>query len=163
MQEIIKFIINLFSSPHWKVSENDWKVSENDWKVSENDCIEPKFKYGVTSLRRISECHQDLQIIAFELIKVMDVSVICGHRGELEQNKAFDGGFSRVRYPEGKHNKMPSLAIDIAPYPIDWKDLSRFETMCLEIEKISKEKGIKIRLGRDFKSLVDWPHVELVG
>lgn len=120
------------------------------------------FKYSKKSIERIEECDERLQLIAYELIHRMDVTVLCGHRNKADQNKAFDTGKSRLRWPNGKHNSLPSKAIDIAPYPIDWNNIGRFKIMCNHIERIAKELGIKVRMGRDFKSLVDWPHTELV-
>jgi peptidoglycan LD-endopeptidase CwlK len=122
-------------------------------------------KFSKKSLERLSECDERLQMIANELIKEMDVVVLCGHRNKADQNKAFDTGKSRVRWPNGKHNKKPSLAVDLAPYPIDWdniKGAGGFAEMCKRVEKIAKRLNIKIRLGRDFKGLVDMPHIELV-
>lgn len=117
-------------------------------------------KFGRRSMKRLSEVHEDLQSIAHELIKRMDVSVLCGHRDEKEQNAAFYRGASRLMWPRSKHNKVPSLAMDLAPYPIDWADIARFNEMCDLVEAIAKEKGIKVRMGRDF-SFKDYPHVEL--
>ena len=31
-----------------------------------------------------------------------------------------------LRWPQGKHNSMPSQAVDVAPYPINWHDRERF-------------------------------------
>ena len=160
---MLKFLLDLikmfFKTKSQKPNEI---VTEETPEAIEKSEEKPVYKYGSASLRRIAECHPDLQIIAHELIKVMDVSVICGYRGEKEQNEAFDKGFSRLRYPQGKHNQKPSLAIDIVPYPVNWNDIDRFEIMCSEVERIAKERGIKIRLGRDFKTLKDYPHIELV-
>ena len=50
--------------------------------------------------------------------------------------------------------------MDVAPYPIDWNDIARFEIMCDKIEEIAKRLNIKIRMGRTF-SFKDYPHVEL--
>lgn len=119
------------------------------------------FKYSKKSLERIAECDEKLQLIAGELIKEMDVTVLCGHRNKADQNAAYAAGKSRLKWPHGKHNAWPSHAIDIAPYPIDWNDISKFKDMCKRVERIAKALGIKIRLGRDFKGLVDMPHVEL--
>lgn len=118
------------------------------------------YKYGKRSMQRLSTVHEDLQAIAHELIKHMDVSVLCGHRGEREQEAAFVAGNSKLQWPRSKHNKLPSLAIDLAPYPIDWDDIARFNEMCDLVEAIAKDKGIKVRMGRDF-SFRDYPHVEL--
>ena len=118
------------------------------------------YKFGKKSLEKLSECHDDLQKIAHELIKEMNVTVLCGYRNEEEQNKAFSNGFSRLQYPNSKHNKKPSMAMDIAPYPVDWNDIHEFIKMCDIIEDIAKDLNIKIRLGRDF-SFKDYPHIEL--
>lgn len=120
------------------------------------------FKYSKKSIERIEECDERLQLIAYELIHRMDVSVLCGHRNKKDQDAAFAAGKSRLRWPNGKHNKWPSQAIDIAPYPINWNNIKRFEVMLKHVTDIAKELKIKIRLGRDFKSLKDYPHVELV-
>lgn len=117
-------------------------------------------KFGKKSLEKLAECHPDLQKIAHELIKEMDVTVLCGHRNEMDQNTAFINGKSKLQWPRSKHNKKPSEAVDIAPYPIDWNNLARFHEMCSRVEQIAKKLNIKLRLGRDF-SFKDYPHFEL--
>ena len=119
-----------------------------------------EFKYSKESLERIEECHEDLQLIAMELIKHMNVVVLCGYRGEREQNSAFINGFSKQQWPRSKHNSIPSRAIDIAPYPTNWDDIESFKNMCELVEHIASQFNIKIRLGRDF-SFRDFPHIEL--
>ena len=91
----------------------------------------------------------------------MDVTVLCGHRGKAEQDLAYSRGYSKLKYPKSKHNKIPSLAIDLAPYPINWNDIPRFNAMCDLVQKIANTLKIKIRLGRTF-SFRDYPHVELI-
>lgn len=118
-------------------------------------------KFGKKSLERLEECHPDLQAIMHELIKVMDVTILCGHRGKEEQNSAFINGKSKLQFPNSKHNKKPSLAVDVAPYPVNWSDLRPFIDMCKYIEEISVRLKIPVILGRDF-SFRDFPHVELV-
>lgn len=118
-------------------------------------------KFSQTSLNRINECHPDLRIIAHELIKLMDVTILCGHRSKKDQNKAYNQGNSQLTWPRSKHNQVPSLAIDIAPYPIDWQDIERFKQMCYYIEAIANFYYIDIRLGRDF-SFKDYPHLEIL-
>lgn len=111
----------------------------------------------------MSECHEDLQKIANELIKEMDVTVLCGHRGEKEQNAAFINGKSKLQWPRSKHNKVPSLAIDTAPVKdgkINWNDIRGFNIMCDKVEEIAKRLGIKIRMGRTF-SFKDYVHWEI--
>lgn len=116
--------------------------------------------FGKKSLEKLKTCHPDLQRLAQELVKEMDVTVLCGHRNEHDQNQAFIAGNSKLQWPRSKHNRMPSEAIDLAPYPVDFNNIPAFASMCQRIEKLAKQLGIKIKLGRDF-SFKDWPHVEL--
>jgi len=61
--------------------------------------------------------------------------------------------------------------MDIAPYPIDWKDLERFYVLAGVIMACAHEEGVKIRWGGDWdsdgdyhdSSFIDLPHFELVG
>ena len=82
--------------------------------------------FSKASEEKLSQCHPDLQTLFNEVIKHFDCTILVGYRGEEEQNKAFEEGKSRVRFPDGDHNKMPSEAVDVSPYPIDWKNTKRF-------------------------------------
>lgn len=76
-----------------------------------------------TSKLRRDSCHSDLRILIDRLILDYDFTVVCGHRGEEAQNKAFRENKSTKRWPDSKHNTYPSLAVDLAPYEsggIDW-------------------------------------------
>lgn len=68
------------------------------------------------SQSRLNQCHTDLQVILNEAIKYVDFSVISSYRNRDEQNELYARGFSKVIYPNSKHNKFPSLAVDVAPY-----------------------------------------------
>ena len=126
-------------------------------------------KFGIRSRGRLSSCHPDLQRVFNEVVKEFDCSVICGHRGENEQNLAYQEGMSKVKYPNGKHNGKPSLAVDVAPYPIDWNDREWFTYFAGYVLGVAKSMGIKLRWGgdwdMDFKvkdnSFDDLPHFEL--
>lgn len=78
------------------------------------------YSFGPRSKRNLEESHSDLQLVFNAVIKIIDCSVIEGHRPEAEQNKAFADGRSKVEWPGSKHNQSPSLAMDVAPYPIIW-------------------------------------------
>lgn len=133
------------------------------------------YTYGKASLQNKSTCHPDIQAVLNELIKIFDHVVLCGQRGEEEQNKAYAEGKSKLKFPQSKHNKSPSMAVDLAPYPIDWNDKNRFYYMQGLIRGIAtqlKERGIithNIRGGHDFNrnnnfkddSFIDLVHVEL--
>jgi len=119
------------------------------------------------SLNRLKQCHPNLIKIMLRVDEIYPIHVVCGFRNEEDQNKAFKEKKSKLKFPESKHNKIPSLAVDIVPDPdrnpktISWVDLKAFEIMCLAVEAISEEYGIKVRFGKDF-SFADWPHFELI-
>lgn len=64
---------------------------------------------------------------------------------------------------------MTGAAVDIAPYPIDWNDLKRFDLMADAMFRAAKEIGVKIRWGADWngngvfreKGESDSPHFEV--
>ena len=84
------------------------------------------YKFGQASKQRLVTCHSDLQVISNDLITRVDFSIIYGHRTKGAQEIAVMKGYSKTHWPDSKHNHYPSNAIDIAPYPIDWKDEKRF-------------------------------------
>lgn len=130
-------------------------------------------EFGATSKKHLSTCDERLQRIADSAIEIVDFTILEGHRGEEAQNAAYDKGLSKVRWPNGNHNAMPSRAFDFAPYPIDWSNkvvcIARFAFVCGVFWKIATQMGIKIRFGWDWnrnldprdEKFLDWPHVEL--
>lgn len=116
------------------------------------------------SLKRLKECDPRLVKLIMRVDELYPCHVICGHRGEADQNKAFAEKKSKLKFPNSKHNSTPSKAVDVVPGTgkvIPWADLKPWEILCHTIEQAADEQGLKIRLGRDF-SFKDWPHCELV-
>ena len=125
------------------------------------------------SLEKLSTCHKDIQRLAMAVDKVFPLQCICGSRDKKSQDEAYRNGFSKLKFPDSKHNinkekgRLQSHAGDFVPDPdnnpktLDWNDIEAFELMCLTFEQKADELGIKIRLGRDFR-FVDWPHVEIL-
>lgn len=123
--------------------------------------------FSKSSKERLATCHPDLQAVCNELIKQYDFSVLCGRRGEKEQNEAYKKGTSNVRFPNSAHNKTPSLAVDIAPYPIDWNNISRFKELITRFDAVAEvlrgQGKISSRFiyGGFWPTLKDWPHIEI--
>lgn len=126
-------------------------------------------QFGRRSKEQLSSCHADLQKLFNEVIKYYDCTILEGHRSNEDQLKAFNAGKSRIK-SGGKHNHSPSLAADVAPWPIDWGDKNRFYHFAGTVQGIAKILNIKIRWGGDWDSdndlkdqaLYDLPHFELV-
>jgi len=72
--------------------------------------------FSAISIERLSTCHKDLQILFSHVLLYYDCSVLCGQRGEKDQNEAYENGYSKLKYPNSKHNSEPSMAIDVLPY-----------------------------------------------
>ena len=126
--------------------------------------------FGKTSKKRLATCDDRLQKVFNEVIKHIDCSVLEGHRSGERQNKLFEEGKTKVKYPNGRHNSNPSRAVDVTPYPVDWNDRERQTLFAGFVLGIARGMGITLRWGgdwdRDFKVMDnrfdDFPHFEIV-
>lgn len=125
--------------------------------------------FGTTSLRKLSECDERLQIILHDVVQEYDISVICGHREESAQNELFRAGKSHVLFPNSKHNVSPSRAVDIIPWPVDWNDREAFCYMAGFVFGVAASHDIRLRWGgnwdgdgRTANHFDDLPHFELL-
>lgn len=117
--------------------------------------------FGRFSEARLKTCHQDLQDLFNEVIKHKDCTVIQGHRGRAEQEAAFAEGKSKARFGQSKHNSVPSNAVDVMPYPINWNDKEGVRDFANFVLGVAAVMGIKIKWGGHFRSFFDGPHYEL--
>jgi len=115
---------------------------------SKNTLRMPRFSRR--SKQRLNTCDERLQELFKEVVKGFDCTIIEGYRNKAKQNAAYNSGHSKVKYPNGKHNKTPSVAVDVAPYPIDWKDRDRFHYFGGYVLGIASKMGLKIRWGGDW-------------
>jgi peptidoglycan L-alanyl-D-glutamate endopeptidase CwlK len=127
--------------------------------------------FSQRSLSKLETCHEDLQRLFKEVVKHIDCTILQGTRGEEEQNEYFAKGLSKVKYPNSKHNSLPSMAVDVAPYPIDWNDKERFYYFAGIVKGIATQMGIDLISGCDWdndndlrdQSFMDLPHYQLGG
>lgn len=139
------------------------------------------YKFSRRSHIKKITCHKDLQLILDDSIKVVDFTILEGARSQETQITYFAQGRSKLDgvHKKSKHqvsDEQPlSMAVDIAPYPIDWNDRFRFAflagvmrgvaTGLLEEGKITH----RLRWGGDWDSdndfkdqtFFDLPHFEL--
>ena len=126
-------------------------------------------KFGKKSKENLSTCHEDLQKVFNEVIKHVDCSVLEGHRDEKRQEKLFSEGKTKVHYPMGRHNTKPSRAVDVVPFPVDWKARDRFHLFSGYVIGMARGMGISLRWGGDWNmnfnvddnKFDDFPHFEL--
>lgn len=107
-------------------------------------------RWSTTSKNRLEQCDERLQQLADAVLQIHDCSVLTGHRSENAQNQAYVEGYSTIQWPNSKHNSLPSLAIDLAPFPIDWKNTKRFYYFAGIVMGVAKQMGLSIRWGGDW-------------
>jgi peptidoglycan L-alanyl-D-glutamate endopeptidase CwlK len=125
------------------------------------------YKFGKRSKERLKGVKPELVNVLNELVKIMDVTVIDGLRTKERQEELVASGASKTKY--SKH--LEGKAVDLAPYPIDWKDRDRFHYMGGMIRGIAKQLNVNVRWGGDWDSdgetkdngFDDLVHVELRG
>lgn len=136
------------------------------------------------SRQRLNTCHADLQTVMNEVIKTYDFTVIYGYRSPEEQHNLYTQGRklvgtkwvkvgSTVTDKDGyikksNHNYSPSRAVDVAPFPINWKNIAEFKKLAKIVlataDTLYKEGKIthKIKWGGNWLSFKDYPHFEIV-
>ncbi len=134
--------------------------------------------FGKRSIGNLKGCHQDLRFLFRIVVYNFDCSVIKGKRGEKEQEAAFAAGMTKVHYPDSKHNVEPlSLAADVIPYPVDWRNINRFYFFGGYVKGIASQLYFlgnikhRIRWGGDWdgdwdikdQTFMDLGHFELIG
>jgi len=137
------------------------------------------YSFGKGSEKQLGTIHLDLEKVLRDALAsdLMDMTVVEGRRTKESQNRLFDIGKSRLRWPLGKHNVVEpaglAKAVDVAPCvggKVSWKYLH-----CVHLAGIilmaAAARGIRLRWGgnwdmdgepvtdQDFQDLV---HFELV-
>lgn len=128
------------------------------------------YKLGERSLQKFYTLDGRLQNLVLEILRHQDCTVLCGYRGEALQEKAFSEGNSRLHFPDSMHNKQPSLAMDLVPYPMPkWEDIQAFRDFGFFVMGVAAAMDIPLRWGADWnknykveKGENDFPHFEIV-
>ena len=104
------------------------------------------------SVSNLTTCDTRLQRLFQRVVRDFDCTILEGHRNKDRQNQMVEEGKSQVRWPGGKHNTLPSLAIDVTPYPIVWDDRERQTLFAGFVLATAKAMGIDLRWGGDWDS-----------
>ena len=103
-------------------------------------------KLGKRSKSRLKGVDSRLVNVLNEVCKYFDITVIEGLRSQERQNELVAQGKSKTKF--GKH--VQGKAVDIAPYPIDWKARDDFHYLGGFVLGIASQMGINIRWGGDW-------------
>lgn len=126
-------------------------------------------KFGKRSKSRLKGVDKRLLKVLDDVIQHFDITVIEGKRTKARQKELFDAGATKTM--RSKH--LIGLAVDIAPYPVNFNNTERFCYMAGFVMAAALKRGYKIRWGRDWKtewprkdkntsSFLDYVHFELV-
>lgn len=111
-------------------------------------------EFSLKSNDKLNTCHPLLQALFREVVKDDDCTIIEGHRAKARQNQLFSEGKSKLQWPNGKHNTMPSMAVDVGPcFPgkgIPWKEPAQFYFFAGKVIGKARQLGIKLRWGGDW-------------
>lgn len=126
--------------------------------------------FGRASMHHLRTVSEPLRRLFEKVVETYDCSITQGHRGETAQDHAVKMGRSKVSWPNGRHNRYPSEAVDVAPYPIDYggpliqngqlvkanlNALLRFYHFAGYVQGVAKQMGVPIRWGGDWDRDLD--------
>ena len=134
-----------------------------------------RFVLGEQSIARLATCEPALAAVVTRAIEIspFDFTVLCGHRGQAEQDKAFAEKKSKLSWPQSKHNSLPSRAVDLAPWidgGVNWNDPISFHVLAGVVLAAAQERGVALRWGGNWgpswaptlNKFPDLPHFELL-
>ena len=106
-------------------------------------------RWSTASLAKLAQLDARLHEVVEFLRDHRDIQIIETYRSPEDQLKAFNGGFSKVKV--GKHNTLPSQAVDLQPYPPKAEsireDLSYLAGLAVAYGNL---RGYRIRWGGDW-------------
>jgi peptidoglycan L-alanyl-D-glutamate endopeptidase CwlK len=105
-------------------------------------------RFGKRSKERLNGVDSRLINVLNEVVKYFDITVIEGLRSEKRQNELLAQGKSKTKF--SKH--LEGKAVDIAPYPIDWKARDDFHYLGGFVLGIAAKMGVNVRWGGDWSS-----------
>lgn len=139
-----------------------------------------RFTLSTTSHKRLEGVHPQLVRVVARAIELttVDFLVLEGVRTPQRQRELYAQGRTKpgpkVTWTRNsRHFVNPETgyghAVDLAPFPIDWSDLTKFDAISRAMFAAAEELGVKIRWGADWdrdgkpreRGESDSPHFEL--
>ena len=115
------------------------------------------YKFGKRSLGHLEQVHPNLVELCHKVLdlQLFDFGITHGHRGQEQQNKLVFEGRSKLSWPDSKHNKHPSHAIDFILYingkpTYDPKDHAGYYMAVGVFRAVAASLNLKIRVGADW-------------
>jgi peptidoglycan L-alanyl-D-glutamate endopeptidase CwlK len=117
-------------------------------------------------MRRLETCAPELQHLFREAIKRVDCTILEGARSDERQRELYRQGRSKLDGVTRRSRHQPaagglSMAVDVAPYPIDWRVQddnvrARWIAFARLVFSVADEMSISLRWGMDWNRNWDW-------
>ena len=105
-------------------------------------------RFGKRSRERLKGVDAKLVNVLNEVVKYFDITIIEGLRSQKRQDELVAEGKSKTKF--GKH--VLGKAVDLAPYPIDWKARDDFHLLGGFILGVASQMGVNVRWGGDWSA-----------
>tara|TARA_R110000744_G_scaffold264250_1_gene378539 strand:- start:100 stop:498 length:399 start_codon:yes stop_codon:yes gene_type:complete len=105
-------------------------------------------RFGKRSRERLNGVDAKLVNVLNEVVKYFDITIIEGLRSQKRQDELVAEGKSKTKF--GKH--VLGKAVDLAPYPIDWKARDDFHLLGGFILGVASQMGVNVRWGGDWSA-----------
>jgi|TARA_R110000824_G_scaffold275050_2_gene463749 peptidoglycan L-alanyl-D-glutamate endopeptidase CwlK len=105
-------------------------------------------KFGKRSRDRLKGVDAKLVNVLNEVVKYFDITIIEGLRSQKRQDELVAEGKSKTKF--GKH--VLGKAVDLAPYPIDWKARDDFHLLGGFILGVASQMDVNVRWGGDWSA-----------
>ncbi len=112
-------------------------------------------KWSDKSKAERASSDERLNEIGDVVLQIKDHSVLKGHRDQEEQHAAFtaDPQRSKLDWPDGNHNALPSKAQDVRTYPWPEKASDQREE---QLYLLGLYRGVGHMLGHKIRTGADW-------
>ncbi len=106
--------------------------------------------FSEKSCSKLATCDPRLRRVFEAVVREFDCTILEGHRNQERQDRMVEEGKSQVRWPDGKHNTVPSMAVDVTPYPVAWDDRERQTLFAGYVLATAKAMDVDLRWGGDW-------------
>jgi peptidoglycan L-alanyl-D-glutamate endopeptidase CwlK len=117
------------------------------------------FSWGKRSLYHRHRIHPSLRELVDGVLEVtpFDVSLTDSIRGKEMQDQYYAWGSTKLKYPMSKHNRVPSWAVHIDPYPINYENHLLYYVLAGVVLTVAEKIGMTDQLvwGGDWNQDLD--------
>ncbi|MGH9858077.1 MAG: M15 family peptidase [Acidobacteriota bacterium] len=132
-----------------------------------------EFYFSRRSQEQLDTCDVKIKRVFGGIIEVRDCKILEGIRGRSRQIELFISKKSKLDWPNSKHNRVPSQAVDVVPWPFPqeaWEDREFWVEWTSWVKGFATGMGVTLISGFDWdndydlrdQKFYDGPHFELV-